>query len=97
MAEWKYLVTFRTQQSSILTATIVNSENSKRPCKQKADLSEQSLRIGFSLYLLTGFKYNEKGSHKWDPVVVEMVPARGIEPRAHPYHGRVLPLYYAGA
>lgn len=25
-----------------------------------------------------------------------MVPARGIEPRAHPYHGRVLPLYYAG-
>lgn len=26
-----------------------------------------------------------------------MVPARGIEPRVHPYHGCVLPLYYAGA
>ena len=25
-----------------------------------------------------------------------MVPARGIEPRVHPYHGCVLPLYYAG-
>ena len=25
-----------------------------------------------------------------------MVPVRGIEPRAHPYHGRVLPLYYTG-
>ncbi len=26
----------------------------------------------------------------------KMVPIRGIEPRAHPYHGRVLPLYYIG-
>lgn len=25
-----------------------------------------------------------------------MVPIRGIEPRVHPYHGRVLPLYYIG-
>ena len=43
MAEWKYLVTFRTQQSSILTATIVNSENSKRPCKKQADLNRVNL------------------------------------------------------
>lgn len=27
---------------------------------------------------------------------MKMVPVRGIEPRAHPYHGRVLPLYYTG-
>lgn len=29
-------------------------------------------------------------------MIASMVPLRGIEPRVHPYHGRVLPLYYSG-
>lgn len=47
------------------------------------------------LYFFTTFKDTKK-SRTEIRLNLQMVPIRGIEPRVHPYHGRVLPLYYTG-